>query len=89
MDWMIQKAYHKAITCMIQPTLINLHTNAYSQEFHCYPFGVKLDNCVGGSNTLNDLSNKVCVSNKIEVLNLSAFNMTTGINESKTLTKHV
>ena len=23
--------------CMIQPTLINLHPNEYSQEFHHYP----------------------------------------------------
>ena len=28
---------------MIQPTLINLHPNEYSQEFHYYPFTVKLD----------------------------------------------
>ena len=33
----------------------------------------------------NYLSNKVCVSNKTEELNLNLFNMTTGINESKTL----
>ena len=25
-------------TCMIQSTLINLHPNEYSQEFHYYPF---------------------------------------------------
>ena len=31
--------------CMIQPTLINLHLNEYSQEFHYYPFAVKLDGC--------------------------------------------
>ena len=24
--------------CKIQPTLINLHANEYSQEFHYYPF---------------------------------------------------
>ena len=36
-----------------------------------------------------DLSNKVCVPNKTEDLNLSIFNMITGINESKTLTKHI
>ena len=40
--------------CMIQPTLINLHPNDYSQEFHCYPFAVKFDRCVGSCNTLND-----------------------------------
>ena len=28
--------------CMIQPILVNLHPNKYSQEFHCYPFSVKL-----------------------------------------------
>ena len=68
---------------MIQPTLINLHPNEYSQEFHYYPFAVKLDRCVGSCNTLNDLSNKVCIPNKTEDLNLSVFNMITGINELK------
>ena len=38
---------------------------------------------------MNDLSNKECVPNKIEDLNLSVFNTITGINESKTLTKHI
>ena len=28
---------------MTQPTHINLHANEYSQEFHNYPFAVKLD----------------------------------------------
>ena len=73
---------------MIQPTLINLHPNEYSQEFHYYPFSVKLDRCAGSCNTLNDLSNKICVPNKID-LNLSVFNIIIGINESKTLTKHI
>ena len=75
--------------CMTQPALINLHPNEYSQEFHYYPFSFKLDRCVGSCNTLNDLSNKVCISNKTEDLNLSVFNMITGINESKTLKKHI
>ena len=46
---------------------------------------VKLDRCVGSCNTLNDLSNKVCIPNKTEDLNLSVFNIITGINESKVL----
>ena len=74
--------------CMTQPALINLHPNEYSQEFH-YPFSVKLDRCVGRFNTFNDLSNKVCVPNKTEYLNLRVFNMMTGINESKTVAKHI
>ena len=44
-------------------------------EFHYYPSAFKLDRFVGSSNTLNDLSNKLCVLNKTEDLNLSVFNM--------------
>ena len=74
---------------MTQSTLIDLHHIEYSQEFHYYPFAVKLYRCVRSCNTLNDLSNKFCVPNNTEDLNLSVFNMLTGINESKTLTKHI
>ena len=74
---------------MIQPTLINLHPNEYSQEFRLYPFSVKLDRCVGSCNTLKDLPNKVWAPKKAEDLNLSVFNMITGINESKILTKDI
>ena len=52
--------------CMIQPTLINLRSNEYSQEFHYSLFAVKLVRCVGSCHTLNGLSNKVCVPNKTE-----------------------
>ena len=38
---------------------------------------------------LNDLSNKVCIPNKTEDLNLSVFNMILVINELKTLTRHI
>ena len=39
---------------------------------------VKLDRCVGSCNTLNYLSNKVCVPNKTEGLNIHIFKMITG-----------
>ena len=52
---------------MIQPNVINLHPNEYSKKFHYYPIVVKLDRCVGSCNTLNDLSDKVCVSIKQEI----------------------
>ena len=51
--------------CMIPIILIKLHSNEYSQEFHYYPFSVKLDRCVGSCNILNDLSFQ-----KTEYLNL-------------------
>ena len=74
--------------CMNQITLINLNPNEYSQEFHYYPFAVNLDRCVGSCNTLNDLTNKVCVPNKTEDLNIIVLNVIKRINESKTLTKY-
>ena len=74
--------------CKIQPALISFYPNECSQQFHYYPFMVKLDRSVGSCNTLNDLSNKVYVPNKTEDLNLSMFNMITGINESQALTKY-
>ena len=61
--------------CDIQPTLINLHPNEYSEEFHHYPFTVKLEKCVESCNTLNHLSNKVIVPKNTEDLNLSVFSM--------------
>ena len=75
--------------CEIQPTLINLRPNEYNQELHYYTFAVKLDRCIGSCNTVNDLSNNVCVPNKTEDLNLNVSNMIRGRNESKMLTKHV
>ena len=71
---------------MTHPTL---PPNEYSQEFHYYPFAVKLDRCVESCNTLNDLSNKACIPSKTEDLNISVFKMITRINESKILTKHI
>ena len=43
--------------CMTQPSFINLHPNEYGQELHYCPY-------VASCNTLNDLSNKVCVPDK-------------------------
>ena len=68
---------------------ISLYKNFTIQEFHYYPFSVNLHRCVGGFNTLNDLSDKVWAPNKTELWNLSVFAMIAGINESKTLIKHI
>ena len=65
-------------------TLINLHPNQYSQELHYYPIAVKLKNSFVSCNTLNDLCNNVWISNKTHV-----FNMITGKNKSKILTKDI
>ena len=56
---------------------------------HYYTFAVNLDRCVriDRSNIFTDLCDKVFVPNKTEDLNLSIFNMITGINNSNS--KHL
>ena len=72
--------------CMTQPTLINLYPWIQSRISILY---YKLDRCAKSCNTLNGLSNKVCVPSKTEDLSLIVFNMITGIKESKTLANHI
>ena len=50
---------------------------------------VKLDRCDQSCNTLNDLSDKVCESNKTEDLNLRVLNMITKANVPKTLARPI
>ena len=52
--------------CMIQPILINLHFLIKSKS-HYYSFAVKVEECVGSCNTLNDLYNKICLSKKQKI----------------------
>ena len=75
--------------CKIYPTLINLHTNEYKQELHYHPFTVKLDKFIEIYNTLNDISNRACVPNKTEHLNIHDLNMITPKNESNISTEDI
>ena len=70
---------------MIQPTLVNLHPNEYSQEFHYYPYMVKLDRWAGSCDTIM----AYLIKYVFQIQHISMFNMITAINESKTLTKHI
>ena len=75
--------------CMARPTVIYLNPNEYNQRLSYYPFMVNLDRCNGICNTINDISGRTCVSNKTEVVNLSAFNIIAWINKWSTLAKHI
>ena len=50
---------------------------------------VNLDRCNGICNTINNIPGRIPVSNKTEVVNLSAFNIIARINKSKPLIKHI
>ena len=61
-------------------------------KVHYYQFAVKLDKFLRRCNALNNLSNKVCVSNKTEFLkylNIHVFNMIIRKNESKILIRYI
>ena len=58
---------------MTQPTHINLHFNDYGQVLRYYSFAFNLDRSMGSSSILNDPSNRVCVPNKTEDLNVNVF----------------
>ena len=74
---------------MAGPTLIYLNPNECNQRLSYYPFMVNLDRCNGICNTINDISRRTCVSNKTEVVNLSAFNIIARINKSSALAKDI
>ena len=52
------------LKCMTQPILINLHRNEYTQGLRYYSSAVNLDRYVRSCNTLNDLSNEVCIPSR-------------------------
>ena len=77
----MENVYRWIITT--QRTLITLHPNEYIKGLRYYLLAVNIDRCMESCITVNDISSKVYVSNKIADLNLSVFNVITGINESK------
>ena len=46
---------------MAQPILINLHPNENGQGLHYYQFAINLERYMASCNTLNNLSNRICV----------------------------
>ena len=60
---------------MIRPTLTYLNTDEYNQGFCYYPFMVNLAICNWSCNTLDDTSDRICVPNKTEDVNLDVLNM--------------
>ena len=66
-----------------------LNPDKHNQGMYHYLFMINLGTSNRSCNTLDKLSTIICVLNQTEDVNLNAFNMITGINESKALTKHI
>ena len=58
-------------------------------ELHYYPFIISLDRCDESCNNFEYPFVGICLPNKTEDVNLKVFNIIRGINESKTLVKHI
>ena len=58
-------------------------------KFIIIHFMVSLNKCNGSCNTLDDPFRRIWVPNKTEYVNSKVFNMIKGINEAKTLIKHI
>ena len=72
---------------MARPNLTDLNSDEYDQGLRYHPLTINLDRSYGICNTLDDLSDRIFVSNKTEVVHLSNFNKLTRKTESKTLGK--
>ena len=70
---------------IVKPILFDLNTD----ELRSYPFIISMNRCDGNCNTTEDQFGRTCVSKKLEDVNLKVFNIINGINELKTLVKHI
>ena len=66
--------------CLIIPTLSDLSPNEYNLGLCYYPFVVNLARCNGNCNTFDGPFGRICVSNKLENVNIIFFNTLVGIN---------
>ena len=66
-----------------QPTFIDLNPG----KLHYYPFVTSMTRCNGSWFTNEDTFGSMCVSNRMEDINLKVFVIFKGTNESKTLAK--
>ena len=55
---------------MTTPILINLNSDKYNEEVRYYLFIFNLERCNGSCHTLDEPSDRICVPNKTEDVNL-------------------
>ena len=71
--------------CITRPTLIDLNP----VKLKYYSFMINLDKFNRSCNAFDNLSTKICVSNKMKSVNVKIFNIITKIIVAKTLVKHI
>ena len=70
--------------CISRPKIIQTNAN----ELVFYPLSIKVNECEGGCNTINDPMAKLCVPDIVKDMNIKFFNMLSRINETRKIVWH-
>ena len=70
--------------CKVRPEIVNINSN--NPIF--YPFSIKVNECNGNCNNINDPYARVCVPNTVKDLNVKVFNLMTLTNETRHIKWH-
>ena len=66
---------------MSRPKILDVNEGVGEALF--YPYNVQVNKCSGSCNTLDNLIEKLCVSNAIKGLNIKVYNFLTMLNETR------
>ena len=67
--------------CQARPTIVNIN----SDETLFFLFTVSGKKCNESCNTIDDLYARVCLPNKVKNMNVTVFNLISGVNETRFL----
>ena len=70
--------------CKIRPEIININSN----EPLFYPYSIKVNNCSGSCNSINDPYAKFCVLDIVKNMNVKVFNLMSRTNEKRHMKWH-
>ena len=65
--------------CKVRQQIVNVN----SEETVLFPFSIKTSKCNGSGNNINDPYAKLCVSDDVKNLNVTAFNLMPRIKETR------
>ena len=65
--------------CKTRPQIVNVNSN--NPIF--YPFSIKISQCSGNCNNINDSYSKICVPDDVTNVNIKVFNLMSRTNETR------
>ena len=65
--------------CRVRPEIINVNSN----EPSFYPYSIKVNNCSGTCNNINNPYAKLCLPDVVKNINVKVFNLILRTNETR------